>query len=90
MSDYFEDDVSDASTTQSSGDSNEKDSGGQTFLLNKEVCPGMEVGDTGSFKITKVLENEYEAKYISEKSEESTEPDETEPAMSSSEGGMFD
>lgn len=85
-SDYFESDSGSSSTPESGG---EKDSGGQTFLLNREVCPGMSVGDTGSFRITKVLENEYEAKYISDKYEESTEPDETEPAMSS-DGGMFD
>jgi len=92
MDDYYDGDgesVSDTNTTQAPPDDKEKDSGGKTFLINKEVCPGMTVGDKGSFRVTRELESEIECEYISdEKPEESHEP---EPAMAQGGGdGMFD
>lgn len=40
-----------------------EDSGGQTALLPKAICPGMGVGDTITLKIDSVQEDSYVVSY---------------------------
>lgn len=54
---------------------------GKTFLINKEVCPGMEPGEEMVVKIERVLDNEYEVSYAPPSEKE--EP----PAEEASEAG---
>lgn len=69
------------------GESDEGDS--QTYLVNKDVCPGMKVGDVLSGRIVGIHENEYECEY-EEKGDEENEGEESEsmaPVTPPSEGG---
>ncbi len=51
----------------------ESDSG-KTALINSDICPGMNPGDTMTLTIDKVLDSgEYQVSYMPEKKEESME-----------------
>lgn len=54
----------------------EEKSSGKTYLINKEVCPGMKPGEEMVVKIERVLDNEYEVSYAPEpeKEEAAEEP----------------
>ena len=84
--DYYESDGGISDSKPSDQGPSEGDS--KTFLLNKDVCPGMKPGDTGAFRVEREMEGEFECSYIDEKKEESAEQ-KPEPAMAPSDG-MFD
>lgn len=48
----------------------EQEQDGKTFLINKDVCPGMAVGDEMVVKIEGIHENEYEVSYAPEHKDE--------------------
>ena len=51
----------------------QEEKGGKTFLINKEVCPGMNVGEEMVVKIEAVHDDEYEVSYAPEPKEEGGE-----------------
>lgn len=65
---------------------------GKTAVLNSEICPGMEPGDTMVLRVTAVNEGEYTVEY--EPSEKPNKEEEEEaPAsagMAASEGSPYD
>lgn len=65
----------------------EQSSDQQTYLVNKEICPGMKVGDKLTGRVVAIHDNEYECVY--EKDDEGAEPKAMAqaPPMGGQEGG---
>jgi hypothetical protein len=73
------------------GDPADKESDGETFLINSEVCPDMQPGDTMTLRVIAAHGEEYEVKYMPQEKEESDSRDQ--PSVEESEpapGGMMD
>jgi hypothetical protein len=49
---------------------------GQTYLINRDVCPDMKVGDEMVVKIEAIHEKEYEVSYAPEKADDEGAPKE--------------
>ena len=54
---------------------------GKTFLVNKEICPGMKVGDEMVSRIVAIHEHEYELEYAPKEESETPPESEPEPGM---------
>lgn len=71
-----EDNYSDSPDTSAAAPAAEKeDSGGQTALLPKSICPGMKPGDEMVLKITAVHDDQYQVSYAPEESHEAASPE---------------
>lgn len=67
---YDDDSFADATPPDDAGarpkESDDQDDGYEETLIPKSACPGMEVGDVITFRITAVLDDQYSAKYEGE------------------------
>lgn len=72
--DYGMEDESAPSTAQEDmpddESSEDTDSAAESFTIPISACEGMKPGDTGKFKIEKVLEQEYLCRYMKDKDSE--------------------
>ena len=66
----------------------EESDGGNTFLINREVCPDMKPGGMLTLRVNRVLDNELEVSYEKEGKDPEAKPENEMPAMASNPDGM--
>ncbi len=65
-----------------------EDEGGETALVPKSLCPGMEPGEEMVVKIKRVLDDQYEVEYAPEPDKEKAPAPDEAPAPKSGDGEM--
>jgi len=90
--DYYDNPSPETEAPSNPESSDEKPDSTKTFLINKDVCEGMQPGDELVVRIEQVLEKEYAVSYSPEPEHKEEDHDEGEMASSSGggDGGMAD
>jgi len=90
MDEDFFDQESEGGSKPMAKEHGEESHEGKTAMLNSEVCPGKQVGDTMTMRVVAVHDQEYEVEECGEDEDEEEAPKEDKAEMPKGMGGGGD